>query len=76
VQRQADVLGLPVVVADVAETTALGAAAMAGIGAGLLTEADIVSAVGGGRRVEARDALAADADYREWRRFAEQAARL
>jgi len=76
VQRQADVLGLPVVVADVAETTALGAAAMAGIGAGLLTEADIVAAVAGGRRVEPRDPGAADADYQEWRRFAEQAARL
>ncbi|HEX2586649.1 MAG TPA: FGGY family carbohydrate kinase [Gaiellales bacterium] len=76
VQRQADVLGLPVVVAEVAETTALGAAAMAGIGAGLLTEADIVAAVGGGRRVEPRETGAADTDYQAWRRFAEQAARL
>jgi hypothetical protein len=49
---------------------------MAGIGAGLLTEADIVAAVGGGRRVEPRSAGAADADYQAWRRFAEQAARL
>ncbi|HET6847682.1 MAG TPA: FGGY family carbohydrate kinase [Gaiellales bacterium] len=76
VQRQADVLGMPVLVADVAETTALGAAAMAGIGAGLLTESDIVAAVGVGRRVEPRDAGGADADYREWRRFAERASRL
>ena len=76
VQRQADVLGLPVEVAPVAETTALGAAAMAGIGAGLLTEADIAAAVFGGRRVEPRNSAAADADYREWRRFAEQASRL
>jgi glycerol kinase len=76
VQRQADVLGLPVEVASVAETTALGAAAMAGIGAGLLTQEQIAAAVAGGRRVEPRDAAAADADYREWQRFAERAARI
>jgi len=76
VQRQADVLGLPVEVAAVAETTALGAAAMAGIGAGLLTVEQIRAAVAGGRRVEPRDAAAADDDYRKWRRFAERAAHL
>jgi glycerol kinase len=75
-QRQADVLGLPVEVAAVAETTALGAAAMAGVGAGLLTVEEIRVAVAGGRRVEPLDAGAANEDYREWRRFAEQAARL
>jgi glycerol kinase len=36
-QFQADVLGRPVVVPDVAETTALGAAYLAGVGAGLWT---------------------------------------
>jgi glycerol kinase len=36
-QFQADVLGVPVVVPEIAETTALGAALMAGVGAGLLT---------------------------------------
>jgi len=36
-QFQADVLGCPVVVPEVAETTALGAAALAGVGAGLTT---------------------------------------
>jgi glycerol kinase len=36
-QFQADVLGVPVVVPEVAETTALGAAYLAGIGAGLWT---------------------------------------
>ena len=35
-QFQADVLGVPVVVPEVAETTALGAALLAGVGAGLL----------------------------------------
>lgn len=37
-QFQADVLGVPVVVPEVAETTALGAALMAAVGAGLVTE--------------------------------------
>jgi glycerol kinase len=36
-QFQADVLGVPVVVPEVAETTAMGAALLAGVGAGLLT---------------------------------------
>jgi glycerol kinase len=36
-QFQADVLGVPVVVPEVAETTALGAATLAGVGAGLWT---------------------------------------
>ena len=36
-QFQADVLGVPVVVPEVRETTALGAAYLAGVGAGLWT---------------------------------------
>jgi glycerol kinase len=36
-QFQADVLGVPVAVPEVAETTAMGAALLAGVGAGLLT---------------------------------------
>jgi glycerol kinase len=36
-QFQADILGVPVVVPEVAETTALGAAMLAGVGAGLWT---------------------------------------
>jgi glycerol kinase len=36
-QFQADMLGVPVVVPEVAETTAMGAALLAGVGAGLLT---------------------------------------
>jgi glycerol kinase len=36
-QFQADMLGIPVSVAEVAETTALGAALLAGVGADLLT---------------------------------------
>ena len=41
-QFQADVLGVPVVVPEVAETTALGAALLAGVGAGLLTLDQVV----------------------------------
>jgi glycerol kinase len=44
-QFQADVLGVPVCIPEVSETTALGAALLAGVGAGLLT-LDGVSAGG------------------------------
>jgi len=40
-QFQADVLGVPVVLGRMAETTALGAAYLAGVGAGLWTLADV-----------------------------------
>ncbi|MFN2617796.1 MAG: FGGY family carbohydrate kinase, partial [Thermoleophilaceae bacterium] len=40
-QFQADVLGVPVVVPEVSETTALGAAYLAGVATGLWTEADV-----------------------------------
>jgi glycerol kinase len=76
VQRQADVLGIPVEVAPAAETTALGAAAMAGVGAGLLSLDDLVELTAGGRRVEPRDRSRAEDDYRQWRLFADTAVRL
>jgi glycerol kinase len=44
-QFQADVLGVPVVVPEVAETTAMGAALLAGVGANLLT-LDQVATIG------------------------------
>jgi glycerol kinase len=40
-QFQADVLGVPVVVPEVAETTALGAALLAGVGAGVWTQQQV-----------------------------------
>ena len=76
VQRQADVLGIPVEVAPVAETTALGAAAMAGVGAGLLSADDLVGLGHGGTRVEPVAPGPADEDYRGWRAFADAASRL
>jgi glycerol kinase len=42
-QFQADVLGVPVLVPEIAETTALGAAYLAGVGAGLWTLSDVAS---------------------------------
>ena len=76
VQRQADVLGVPVEIAPVAEATALGAAAMAGVGAGLLDLDQLAELAGGGRVVEPRNVERADADYREWHAFAELASQL
>ena len=40
-QFQADVLGIPVVVPEISETTALGAALLAGVGAGVWTQAAV-----------------------------------
>ena len=40
---QADVLGVPVVVPEISETTALGAAYLAGVATGLWTEEDVRS---------------------------------
>jgi glycerol kinase len=73
-QFQADVLGVPVVVPEVAETTALGAAYLAGIGAGLWTQDHVRSSwrerVGYEPRMSAdeRETLLA-----EWRRAVERA---
>ena len=40
-QFQADILGVPVVLGESADATALGAAFLAGVGAGLCTISDI-----------------------------------
>jgi glycerol kinase len=42
-QFQADVLGVPVLLPEIAETTALGAAYLAGVGAGLWTVSDVAA---------------------------------
>ncbi len=59
-QFQADVLGVPVVVPELAETTALGAASLAGVGAGLWT----LDRVRTGWRERARYEPAMDLDRR------------
>jgi glycerol kinase len=55
-QFQADVLGVPVVLGELSETTALGATYLAGVGVGAWTVSDIRSrsrsGVGAGRRYE------------------------
>jgi glycerol kinase len=72
-QFQADVLGVPVVVPEVSETTALGAAYLAGVGANLWT----VDQVRGGWRERSRYEPAMGAQQREallggWRRAVER----
>jgi len=57
-QFQADVLGVPVVLARIAETTALGAAYLAGVGVGLWSVADVRSGWRERARYEPRMAAA------------------
>jgi glycerol kinase len=70
---QADVLGVPVVVPEVSETTALGAAYLAGVATGTWSEADVRSMW----RAAARYEPSMSADEREtllgeWRRAVER----
>ena len=60
-QFQADVLGVPVSVPEISETTALGAAYLAGIAAGVWERAEVVRALARGRPLRA----AMSADERE-----------
>jgi glycerol kinase len=56
-QFQADVLGVPVVVPEIAETTALGAAYLAGVGVGAWTVSDVRDGWKEGARYEPRMGL-------------------
>jgi glycerol kinase len=56
-QFQADVLGVPVVVPHIRETTALGAARLAGVGVGLWTQRDVMGAWREDARYEPRMGL-------------------
>ena len=73
-QRQADVLGIPVRIAGASEATALGAAAAAGIGAGCWSLADLARLGAGGETIEpAPDSdRRRDDEYAEWRAFVER----
>ncbi|HTA15652.1 MAG TPA: glycerol kinase GlpK [Solirubrobacteraceae bacterium] len=53
-QFQADVLGVPVVVPEISETTALGAALLAGVGVGAWTVSDVRTGWREGARYEPR----------------------
>jgi glycerol kinase len=73
-QFQADVLGVPIVVAEIAETTALGAALLAGVGVGAWTQQDVARREGERARFEPR--MGADeraALIGEWRRAVQRA---
>jgi glycerol kinase len=74
-QFQADILGLPVVRPEVTETTALGAAFLAGLGAGVWSDR---SELAGHWRAEARFEPTMDAQRAQellvgWRRAVERA---
>jgi glycerol kinase len=73
-QFQADVLGTPVAVAEIAETTALGAALLAGVGVGAWTQSDVAARDGERARYEPAmgdDERAALVD--DWRRAVQRA---
>ncbi|MDX6690086.1 MAG: glycerol kinase [Solirubrobacteraceae bacterium] len=53
-QFQADVLGVPIAIAKLPETTALGAALLAGVGVGAWTQADVARREGERARYEPR----------------------
>lgn len=76
-QRQADVLGVPVECAAHAESTARGAAALAGVGADMLRETDLPRLIKAGMRYEPRLSPAQRDDaYGQWRNWLEQARHL
>jgi glycerol kinase len=73
-QFQADVLGAEVVVPEIAETTALGAALLAGVGVGAWTQQDVARREGERARYEPRMAAAErDMLIGEWRRAVQRA---
>ena len=77
VERQADLLGMPVDVASATESTALGIAGLAGIGAGRIGPDVIRAANPVARRVQPRLASVERAGERAaWRSFVQHAAQL
>ena len=74
-QFQADVLGVPVVVPEIAETTALGAAYLAGVGTGMWTIDQVARQLARAAPLRAGDAAPTSARRcsRGWRRALERA---
>ena len=73
-QFQADVLGVPIAVAEIPETTALGAALLAGVGVGAWTQSDVSRRDGERARYEPR--MGDDERYAlvdDWRRAVQRA---
>ncbi len=76
-QRQADLIGRPLEVATTTESTALGVALMAAIGAGRLTEAEAADVATTARRIQPGiDEHARTAERGAWREFVRNAAAL
>ncbi len=73
-QRQADLLGLPVELGPSSEATATGAAALAAIGAGLLTEEQARAYAPTGEVFEPHSSEdARETEYSQWLSWLEQA---
>ena len=73
-QFQADVLGVPVVLGEIPETTALGAASLAAVGAGLWTQDRVAGGRAEHRRFEPRrGADECEQLLHEWHRAVERA---
>jgi glycerol kinase len=73
-QFQADVLGVPIAVAELAETTALGAALLAGVAVGAWTQDDVARRDGERARYEPQmGADEREALISQWRRAVEHA---
>jgi glycerol kinase len=77
-QRQADVLGIPVRVSGQAEATALGAARAAAAGVGLAAFADMAELAESGETIEPSAGSGAwrESGHAEWRRWLEAAGTL
>lgn len=76
-QRQADLLGIPVACSDDAEATARGAAALAAIGAGILDEAAIRQCIMIARLYEPGiSSDQRDSEYGQWREWLAQARKV
>lgn len=76
-QRQADVLGVPVQLARYREGTAIGAAALAGIEGGFIDQGQLRSLRSSRELIEPTlSKAAADVEYERWRKWAERACGL
>lgn len=69
-QKQADVLGIPLAVSDQPEATALGAAYMAGLASGSIDQSRILEAAGPVRLIKPGDSQEAASEFEEWKSFA------
>lgn len=71
-QRQADVLGLPVSVGMEPEATAYGAALMSGVSSGHLTTSDVLDMTSSTELLEPRESAKAKEDFRSWKEFCQR----